>query len=163
MAAVTRVTSKPMQQMIKAIEGRVVKQGTEIPTYITKAGKRVNIKCVEKQGDCFVLEKTIQNGDRTLTGRFTYLNGKLQPHIITETTPRGMIEHSLTAGNFDTPFGLQRQVGEAKLAEGQGTFSFYGPSSNPALVQWNQGRLMAQADKIIPKEAFGNILNYIRG
>lgn len=163
MAAVTRVVSKPMQQMINGIKGKVVLRGTEIPAYITKAGKRVNIKCVEKQGDCFVLEKTIQNGDRTLTGRFTYLNGKLQPHIVTETTPRGMIEHSLTAGRFCTPFGPQNQLGKAKLAEGLGTFSFYGPSSNPAFVQWNVGYPVKFADKIIPKEAFGNILKYIRG
>ena len=162
MAAVTRVISTPMQLMINAIKGGAVKRGTVL-SYASKAGKPINIKCVEKQGDCFVLEKTIQNGDKALTGRFTYLKGKLQPHIVTETTPRGMIEHNLTAGRFCTPYGNLDQLGKAKLTEGQGTFSFYGPSSNPLLVQWNQERAMAQADKIIPKENFKNILNYIRG
>ena len=163
MTAVTRLISKPMQQMLSAIEGGAVKQGTKITEYISKAGKRVNVQCVEKQGDCFVLEKTIQNGDKTLTGRFTYLNGRLQPHIVTETTPRGMIEHSLTAGRFCTPFGPQAQLGKVKLVENQGIFSFYGPSSKPVHIQWNEGRPMAQADAIIPQENFRNILNYIRG
>lgn len=162
MAAVTRVISKPMQLMINAIKGGAVKRGTVLP-YASKAGKPINIKCIEKQGDSFILEKTIQNGDKSLVGRFTYLNGKLQPHIVTETTPRGMIVHRLSAGRFCTPFGDVNQLGVAKLAEGQGIFSFCGRSSNPSLVQWNQERAMAKADQIIPKENFKNILNYIRG
>ena len=156
-----KVAGTTMQQFVKAIKGGAVKEGTKMPA-LSKGGKPINIKCVEKQGDCYVLEKTVQNGDREITGRFTYLNGKLQPHIVTEASPRGTITHKRSAGHFCTPYGNVREVGKVKLAEADGTFAYDGRISAPEMVTWNNGRPMQAADTIIPTENFKNVVNYIR-
>ena len=155
------VAGATMKQFVKAIKGGEVQVGTKMSA-LSKGGKPINIKCLVKDGDCYLLEKTVQNGDKEITGRFTYLNGNLQPHVVTEASPRGTITHKLTAGSFCTPYGNLKEVGTVKLAEADGIFRYNGRISTPEMVTWNNGHIMKDPNAIVPTENFKNVVNYIR-
>lgn len=127
----------------------------------TKLGTSVQYKLLPKNSekDLAVFDRIIKHGNKEYTTRFTYYNGNIQPHIVIEKTPRGVIEHRLTSGTFNTRHGLTRQLGTAQLVEGGGTFKYYGHATNPIYVK----RLEDLSGAEVPNNAFKNIINYIRG
>lgn len=115
----------------------------------------------------YIVEKTVQNGNKTLTGRFTYdaYTGRLVPHQVTTTTPNGVIEQSISQGVFCTTGGYYPQIGRIHV-DGK-CYSFDGRITNPenireivgAKVGVNGGRY---GERILTPDDFKALVNRIK-